>query len=333
MSDYIIGGIFQGDLIIATGIKEGLRLLREDSWQLDYIFSSLVNDPIASQNGFGLEEIKNAREWFLKTNVNVTMGYIPEPPEFPAISITIKDDSEAENTLGDINYETQVDSGGWENLTIKFSAIDYDYQTGVLTIPLGIVQSLAVLPGMYVVLSNGHYYKIKSLQSVNQLVIDSVNDDFTEIVLRGANPSLGTKIESNFEKQTYVIGAHAKGPATYCIYLTSILKYIILRYKQDLFEARGFERTSYSSTPFMPDGDMPTEMSYQRFINFTGYIRNDWPKYTGYKNVGTTAQMQVVGTNQVTGLDEVLAIIGDQDTLGGDFSKQFKNSIVLKVKK
>ena len=63
-------------------------------------------------------------------------------------------------------------------------------------------------------------------------------------------------------------------------YLHSILVFALLRYKQSLLEARGFERTSLSSSDLRRDDETLPEVLYSRYVTLTGYVRQAWPKST-----------------------------------------------------
>jgi hypothetical protein len=62
------------------------------------------------------------------------------------------------------------------------------------------------------------------------------------------------------------------------MYLHSVVIFILLRYKQDLLEARGFERSTLSSQRL--GGYRPTEneLAFSRALAITGYVRHYWPK-------------------------------------------------------
>jgi hypothetical protein len=107
----------------------------------------------------------------------------------------------------------------------------------------------------------------------------------TEVV-EGDSPNAGmvVTLESIAFRETYQIAAHVQGESFYLTYLHSLLVFILAgRYKQSLLEARGFERSTISSSQFLRNDNFGTENVYSRFINITGYVRQYWPKYISKK--------------------------------------------------
>ena len=78
------------------------------------------------------------------------------------------------------------------------------------------------------------------------------------------------------------VGIYACGPTTYSrIHIGNARPYVVfmlLRYKQDLLEARGFERSTISSSQAQRDNSSENELFFNRYMSITGYVRHSWPK-------------------------------------------------------
>jgi len=93
-----------------------------------------------------------------------------------------------------------------------------------------------------------------------------------------SDPTQKVHLESVFFRESYRIGCYAQGEPETCLNLYTIIKYILLRYKQTLLEARGFERTQLQGSQFGHIEDIQRENLYGRQLNITGYVKAYWPK-------------------------------------------------------
>lgn len=129
--------------------------------------------------------------------------------------------------------------------------------------------------------------------------------------------SKAVTLESLVFKETYSIGCHAAGETTFATYLHSIVVFILLRYKQRLLEARGFERSTVSSSDFRRNEMFENEMVFSRWISLSGYVRNYWPKDVDLLITSTEPAVIVTGAdalpNDTDPADSLW--IGDQDAL------------------
>ncbi len=101
--------------------------------------------------------------------------------------------------------------------------------------------------------------------------------DFMGAFIKGKHPRLIKNIESVCFRESYRIGCHALGDPFVLTWLHSIVTFCLLRYKMRLLEARGFERTVLSTSPFAKDERWKVENMWTRFISITGYVRQFWP--------------------------------------------------------
>src|SRR6185436_6449946 len=137
-------GIHQSDLILRSAIIAALKDMRRNPWLIDYVFANVAQDSLTADE-FGEKEVRNAKDWFMKNDVNVFLNTRIEPAKLPAISIRLVSSSEAEKTHGDVNYDPTEDSdGAWPDLTAVFDPVHYDNATGIVTVPQEIADSLFI---------------------------------------------------------------------------------------------------------------------------------------------------------------------------------------------
>ena len=274
-----IRGIHQSDVIIRTALVQAIADLRANPWLLDFVFASLAQDDLTNKV-YGQKEITRAKEWFQKTEIPVSMDYrLDSPPAF-FVSVGLVESVESENTLGDVHYvPAETQEGDWPALTGRFIPSAYDPATGIMTIPDAALNGLVLAPGMTVVTNIGKSYTITEVLENNRFMIATgLNIDFANSFIKSAKPLYINTIESASFRETYRIGCHVHGESSKLAWLYSIVAFILLRYRQELLEARSFERTSITTAPFTRDDNWGKENCWVRFINVTGYVRNYWPK-------------------------------------------------------
>ncbi len=277
-------GIHQSDIIIRSAIVEGIRDLRRNPWLLDYCFASLAQD-LLTAGSYGEKDISQAKKWFAGNNLPVFMDTRVDSAKLPAISISLRESVEVENTHADVHYDPTEDADAdWPILAGPFSPTSYSGITGAMEIPASAVSELILAPGMLILDSVGTSHEIlQVLDSTNEatalIQIDTgISADFRKAVIKGASPRMITALESANFRETYSIGCHAQGEAVQLTYLHSIVTFLLLRYRQDLLEARGFERSTLASSPFTLDQKTEAEIAFVRYITITGYCRQVWPK-------------------------------------------------------
>ena len=134
---------------------------------------------------------------------------------------------------------------------------------------------------MLVVTRDGHEYPVMQNLGDDEISLKPyTTDDFTGAVIKWDGDQQSTTIESVTFKEVYQLGIHVLGEPSYLLYLHSIVQFMLLRYKQDLLETRGYERSSIASTDFRRNQEFENELVYSRYITLTGYARHYWPKQT-----------------------------------------------------
>ena len=305
-------GIFQSDIIIRTALVAALADMRANPWLIDFCFMSLARDKLTNKV-YGTKEIGQAKNWFMATNIEVMLGVRPAdgaPPPY-VVSIHLMGSDEAENTLADVHpFVSEQWEAQWAPLTDKFTPASYSALTGIFEMPANIAATVTPSVFMSVVDRFGNVYPI----------VDTVDDtkfkiamgtvaDFAGCFLKPSIPSFVAGLESAEFKENFAIGCHAIGEPVHLTYLHSIVVFALLRYRQSLLEARGLQRSFFSSSDFKPEDviDAP-EVYYSRYISLTGYARHVWPKDVSERVLSVTAEIDPIDKETQDELDALLSM-------------------------
>jgi hypothetical protein len=321
-------GIFQSDLIIRTALIAAIADLRANPFLIDYVFASLPKDT-TTFNEYGEQEVKTAKEWFLQNNIDVRMNVKGEPPSFPSVTLALLDSTEAENTLGDINPEMPVETNDtiWPTLAGPFTP-KYNAGTGIMVIPDEWKGKVSLAVGMVVLDALGKSHPIvEVLDEVSFAIEAGTVADFSNGEIRGPRPAYITSLESASFRETYSIGVHAMGEPVHCVYLHSIIVFALMRYRQALLEARGFERSSISSSDMRRNDQVENaENIYSRYLTLQGFVRQYWPKAITPRTLAVNVtplhisglqKLESDGTGPADPTNAPWVGEGDADALGG----------------
>lgn len=277
-------GIFQSDILIRAALIEGLREIREKPWLLDYVFAWLPSDDL-TKGTYGEKELEEAKQWFLKTDIPVVMAYNQDRPQLPCIGIELVESAEAHATLGDVHYETSEDVVASE-VTIKPNAIlgpftpkSYDPTTGTVTLPDALATS-SVFPGMFIFDTKANVgYGVVEVTGPQTFTIDpGTKANFTNCYIASHSAFWVVPLQSLLFRETYRLRCFVSGSPVLLSFLYSIVLFIVLRKKQDLLEARGFENNTVSGSGFTGASDPQNgEQLFIRDITLTGLVRQYWP--------------------------------------------------------
>ena len=268
-------GIHQSDVIIKAGIIAAIQDLRANPWLLESVFADLPQDELTAAT-YGKKEADNAIRWFLRTRIPVIMDYRLEDHPGTCISISLVGSDEVENTLADVHsVPVETTESEWPVLAGPFGAT-YEASTGVVT-PIA-MPDLVVVPDHLLVDRSGNEFVITDVTETGFVIATGSQPDLGRCYIKGSRPVMSTSLESVDFRESYRIGVHVAGEPFHLSWLHSIVIFVLLRYRQEMFEKRGLERTSISSAPFAKNEMWGTNNMWSRFISLVGYIRNVWPK-------------------------------------------------------
>jgi hypothetical protein len=273
-------GIHQSDVIIKSALELALADMRANPGLLDYAFASLPQDAITARD-YGDKERQAAKDWFLKTAIGVAVVPYLNEAQWPVISIEMVDSVEAVNeaSLGDVHHLP------WEGTDTSWPALNrepivvtsYIPATGKIKIRDEVEFSIA--PGMYIIDQSGTEHEILDVISNTEFKISPQTvANLAKVSIKSRRPAFQTSVESSSFKETFRIGIHVQGEAAFLTWLHSVVVFAIMRYKQVLMEARGFERTTVQSTQLARDERFEAENVFSRFLTISGFVRQYWPK-------------------------------------------------------
>jgi hypothetical protein len=285
-------GMVPSDILIRGAIMAGLDDLRKNSFLLDYIFMWYANDDLTNKT-YGEAERQRAKKWFLNTEIFVSMNYRADDVKFPLVSIGLQSSTEDFATLGDVNYETQEDvpseeiSATPEILMGPFTPKSYDSTTGTVTLPDNLDTGNIFVNTILVDVVNGNGYPVIQVNEGSTFKIASgVTANFTNAFIAPIDSFYVAQLESCLFKQTFSIKLFAQNDPLYVLYLQSIIESILMRYKETLLEARGFDRSTHSVGPLYNYSETDKDMVWARDITLSGYVRQYWPKMISPKIQG-----------------------------------------------
>lgn len=273
-------GIHQSDIIIRTALLAGLDDLRANPSLLDYVFASLPKDAL-TYKVYGEEQVSIAKNWFLNTEIPVSMNTRVDESKLPCVTIAINESSESAVALGDVNYETSEIDKDTKAIVYggPYTPLSYVASTGTVIMPSNF--SLELFPGMYVRTSTGSTIQIEDVIDAYTFVLPAnLTVDLKNFSVVSAPAAKKASLESREFRETYEIGCHVAGEPVHLTYLHSIVLFILLRYNEELLESRGLSRITLSSSRVMENTSFNiSQPVFTRNINLTGFVHQHWPKF------------------------------------------------------
>ena len=318
----LILGIHQSDIIIKSALEAALLdMTQVNPWVLDYVFAGLPQDTLTAKK-YGQTLRQTAKDWLRKTNVPVLLNPTVDELKAPCISIQLVSSQEVEGeaTTGDTHaFAFEGNSESWPDLTTPLTVSAWNPLTGVLTFA-ALPADIFLAPGMSVRDANGGTHLIQDVTDDTTCVLTpGTMADFRGAALKPGQPAWLTAVESSSFRETYRVGVHVGAEAAQCIWLHSAVVMALLRYKEVLLEARGFERSTFQSTDLERNTIAEAELLFSRFVNVTGYVRQYWPKVVAGRIDAVVPQTRVSGQGTHvkvagTGVDPAKQLwVGDLD--------------------
>lgn len=286
-------GMMPEDLLVAGAISKGFEDLKNNPYLLDYCFNWLSNDSL-TKDLYGDKEKERIKKWFLNTKFIISPSTLREDElRFPLIAIHLESSVDDAATLGDVHYDTtdevpESESGEMRvqpNIIIgPFTPKTYDTTTGLIVLPDGLNTNGLFANQILVDKINKNGYPILEINGSDSFLIEKGTvANFTDAYVAPIDSFTVVSLESIVMKQTYSIGCYIQNEPQLIMYLSTIVRFIIHRYKEILLEERGFERTSVSMTgPYLANGKFPGypegEQLFGQNFTVTGYVRETWPK-------------------------------------------------------
>lgn len=281
-----ITGIFQGDIIIKTAIELAIDDMRKNPWVIEDVFRSLVENPILKCK-YGLKEVARAKEFILNNNIPIYMRHRVDKQEFPCVTISVGASQEDKSlaTLGDQSvivesYDPSEISRSIKFIIPAFEPVSYDPETGIVEVPEDIKEYQFIDKDMVAVNPDdgqGFFILGKAGKHGFNIAIGStLTGSKLAIIPRYA--LFRARRERAISQETYNIGCHTEGDASTLIFLHSVVKYALYRYREGLLEHNNFQLSRLTSTDLVKNDAFNIENVYSRWITLTGQVEESWIK-------------------------------------------------------
>ena len=278
--------VFQGDLIIKTTVELAIEDIRKNPWIIYDIFSDVAENPLLSQK-YGLQEITRAKEFILNNNIAIYMRHRLDKMEYPCITISIGNSNEDKSlaTLGDQSVDFEEYDGSDIGRPIKFlvkpfQPISYDKATGIVEIPSTVTEYRYLDKGMLLVdPTTGGAFIINGKAGINGLQIAAGSElPGGELAVIPQYHLYKARCERAISQEQYTIGCHTHGDPSTLIFLFSLVKYSLYRYREGLLEHNNFQLSNLSCTDMIKNDQMQEENVYSRWITLSGQVEESWIK-------------------------------------------------------
>ena len=279
-NDDCITGIFQGDIIIKTAIELAIDDMRKNPWVIEDVFRSLVENPILKWK-YGLKEVARAKEFILNNKIPIYMRHRVDKQEFPCVTISVGASQEDKSlaTLGDQStivesYDPSDIGKSIKFIIPSFDPVSYDPSTGIVEVPENIEEYQFISEGMIAVNpEDGQGFFIIEKAGVNGFRI-AVNSVLTgsKLAIVPRYALYRARRERAISQESYNIGCHTEGDASTLIFLHSVVKYALYRYREGLFEHNNFQLSRLSSTDLVKNDAFNVENVYSRWITIAGQV-------------------------------------------------------------
>lgn len=280
-------GIFQGDIVLKTAIDLFIDDMRKNEWLIDHMLESLTIGPYV-RDKYGKKQVDACKEWFRNNQIDVYVRPRDDKDRLPCITIELGGSSEKQEMrhMGDLSVFKRILIPQEINKPIPyvipaFTPVGYTERTGLLEVPTS-VDLTKIAAGMFLVNpATGNGYEILDINQSGIFVEPNLAIIASELAVLPKFQYYEARVEHSFFEESYNISCHGHGDIQITLWLWSIAKYSLLRYRQSLLEANGFAETHvHSSSP-----DLNYEMTqeggdkvYTRSISITGQVENTWIK-------------------------------------------------------
>lgn len=278
-------GLSTTDALIKTAIELAIEDLRKNPWIIEHLFASFMENPILSKK-YGYKEVARAKEFLLNNKIHFYQKHRIDNMEFPCVTIALGKSSEDSQlaTLGDLSHFVQDYKPEEINRPIPFVIkptilVSYDPDTGIMEIPQNDSYNL-VQPNMSVINpETGVGYKIIDKAGEQGFLIQQdLEIDWEKVAVIPQYLTYRARQERIISQESYNVGCHTHGDPSTTLFLYSLVKYALLRYREGLFEQYNFQLGTLSATDTIQNDSFGADNVYSRFITLSGQVEEYWIK-------------------------------------------------------
>lgn len=285
-------GIFQGDVVIGEIVNLILEDIRNSPWLIEDILSDFIENPYLKKK-YGVKEIQNCKEWFANNQVKVYNTVRPDHVERDYITVAVGNSSE-DNSLATLSdMSVFVDQYSPSDIDKKipyiippFTPVSYDISIGFVVVPTEI--DLSVLAHGQPIIDpktgSGFLVDRAGIVGDNQgIFLQPVNGIFpsfsmTQAAVIAQYLYYRARRERASFREAYTIGCHSSGQYNIALWLSSIVQYGIMRYREGLLEKCGFQISTVNISEITQEANFGGDLEYGRYISLTGVVENSWIK-------------------------------------------------------
>lgn len=315
-------GLSPVDAMIKTAIELAVEDLTANPWIIEHMFSSFIENPILEKK-YGWKEIARAKEFMTKNKIHYFMKHRHDKMEFPCVTIALgrSDEDKALATLGDvstevIDYKPEEIDKPISYIIKPTTLISYDPATGIVEIPEN-ENYVYIEPNMSAIdPATGNGYTILGKAGINGFAIQTgLTINFDKVAVVPQYLTYRARMERIVSQETYNIGCHVHGDPAQMVFLFSLVKYALLRYREGLFEQFRFDLGTISSSDMIKNDAFEADNVYSRFVVLSGQVEEYWVK-SPFRKWETTDIADFIGTGsdalRVSGL-KIISNITDGD--------------------
>jgi len=249
------------------------------------MFSSFIENPILNKK-YGWKEVARAKEFLLNNKINYYMKHRHDKMDFPCITIALGQSNEDKSlsTLGDvstgvIDYNPSEIDKPIPYIIKPTNLLSYDPLTGIIEIGpnenyIYIEENMSAVDP-----ATGNGYTILGKAGDNGFEIaKDLTINFDQIAVVPQYLTYRARMEKIISQETYNIGCHVSGDPAQMIFLFSLVKYALLRYREGLFEQYRFDLGTISSSDMIKNDAFEADNIYSRFVQLSGQVEEYWVK-------------------------------------------------------
>ena len=257
--DYLTTGASQSDLTVLQALRVAMTDVCSKPYLLNYVFQDLLHDNLSTK--FGNKELSKIKQFFSTYKIPIVYGAFlmtKESPPFVAVRLMQDNENESLKGLGEQNAMTDFEDT--ETISSKdvysqpyvlygpFSP-QYDSATGIMTLPSGFDTS-QIFVNECIQSATGKLYPVLTLiNSTSFTIATGISDNFTNAAVVFQNPDPHLFYNFFFFDQVFEITCVTGADSAPLFWLTSLIKWILLRYRKDLLEKYNVGLTSLSMGP------------------------------------------------------------------------------------
>jgi hypothetical protein len=310
-------GIFQADLVLFSALKLGLADLRRNKFVLKDAYEQVVDDPFLKDQWGEAEAERFVK--LIDKNIEIYLAHKQSinSAKFPCFVIKLggaTEDSSRES-LNDYLESEKIDGsslgGAFPDSKIlaeNITPVSYDALTGQMTFGDSVdLDALQIFDGHYVLdTKNNKKHEITLVIGSHDLMIEPTKDiDLTNLKITTGDINMAHEKKSVWYWESHSIECWSSDSVE-CIYLWTILMVILARYKQPLFDARGFNIGSYNYGPIEQYNPEDPNNLYYREVSIRGRVANTVIESTNPLISGVGLDLGICGATEPAAIKEII---------------------------